>query len=287
MDFKGIPVVPPGPGSQPEEADGAGLSYLDMPRGMDTYRLPDIPAAEAIAHLGAARDTVAWLSNALREAGTQQRAIADLGALDPASRELVNQVLGEGEVSITTTGALRGRTQESVLAGVWRTVYFDDQERAVADLLEVAAVPHVVDEAGHGLETANCSSDDVPAEVMNGLPILAELESACADYRREARIHSINLTLLPLSDADVEFLDQRLGRGSVDILSRSYGKCQVTSTAIANVWWVRYYNAMNTLILNTLEVTDIPSVVAAAPEDLRDSAVRLEDIIETYLEDVG
>ncbi len=44
---------------------------------------------------------------------------------------------------------------------------------------------------------------------------------------------------------------------------------------------------MNTLILNTLEVTNVPSVVAAAPEDLRDSAARLEDIIETYLEDVG
>lgn len=284
--ISGIPVIPIGPGSQPTENDGSNLAYIDMPRGMDRYTRPEIPDADAVADLVGARDALAWLRAALKEAATTERAIADLSALDARSRELVNQVLGEGEVSITCAGAPGARTQESVLAGVWRTVYTDDQGRALADLLEVAAVPHVVHEAKNSLKQVDCSREGEPDDVMNALPILTELESACTEFRRNGQDHSINLSLLPLSDADVEFLDARLGRGPVDILSRSYGKCQVISTGIANVWWVRYYNAMNTLILNTLEVTDVPSVVAAAPEDLADSATRLEEILEPYWADM-
>ena len=93
--------------------------------------------------------------------------------------------------------------------------------------------------------------------------------------------------MLPLSDEELEFLDTRLGRGPVDILSRAYGKCQVISTETANVWWVRYYNSMGTPILTTIEVVDIPNVVAAAPEDLRDSEARLREILEPYWSEVA
>jgi hypothetical protein len=41
------------------------------------------------------------------------------------------------------------------------------------------------------------------------------------------------------------------------------------------VWRVQFFNSMDTLILDTLEVTDMPEVVLAAPEDLSDSARRL------------
>lgn len=287
MDFKGIPVLAGGPGSQPEETDGTQLAYIDMPRDMDTYTHREIPAAEHIGDLLGARDAMNWLRAALRAADGDKRSIADISAIDVDNRELVNQVLGEGEVSITSTGPLRARTQESVLAGVWRTIYTNADEQVVADLLEVAPVPHIVDEAEHGLKQIDCSAADAPDDVMNALPILTELQAAGDAWRRDGTAHSINLSLLPLSDADSEFLDQRLGRGPVDILSRSYGKCQVSSTKVANVWWVRYYNSMNTLILNTLEVTDVPSVVAAAPEDLRDSAQRLEEILAPYWAEIA
>jgi hydrogenase-1 operon protein HyaF len=44
---------------------------------------------------------------------------------------------------------------------------------------------------------------------------------------------------------------------------------------------------MGTLILNTLEVVEMPGVVAAAPEDLADSAERLAEILEPYWSDVA
>ena len=42
---------------------------------------------------------------------------------------------------------------------------------------------------------------------------------------------------------------------------------------------------MGTLILNTLEIVGVPNVVAAADEDIGDSAVRLEELLEPYWPD--
>jgi hydrogenase-1 operon protein HyaF len=44
---------------------------------------------------------------------------------------------------------------------------------------------------------------------------------------------------------------------------------------------------MGVLILNTLEVVDVPAVVKAAPEDLVDSAERLKEILEPYWSEVA
>jgi hydrogenase-1 operon protein HyaF len=44
----------------------------------------------------------------------------------------------------------------------------------------------------------------------------------------------------------------------------------------------QYFNSDDTLILNTLEVSDVPSVACAAMEDLADSAERLGEILNFY-----
>jgi hydrogenase-1 operon protein HyaF len=54
----------------------------------------------------------------------------------------------------------------------------------------------------------------------------------------------------------------------------------VDATAIPKVWRVRFFNSMDQLILDTLEVCTIPEVVLAAPEDLSDTAERLREAVE-------
>lgn len=288
MKLKDIPIVPVGPGSQPEETDGQNLSYIDMPNDMATFERPQVPEPDEVAHLVGAKEAMDWLRGALAQCATSDEPLmANLSELDDESRELVNQILGEGEVSLTYSGAARARAQESILAGVWRTFYLDPDERVTVDLLEVAEVPHLVSIPDPNQRPVDARREGAPDEVMNALPILVELESQCAIYASDGTPHVINLTLLPLSEADVDFLDQRLGRGPVDVLSRGYGKCQIISTQAANVWWVRYYNSMGTPILNTLEVIDVPQVLRAADEDIHDSATRLEEIIAPYWTDVA
>jgi hydrogenase-1 operon protein HyaF len=41
---------------------------------------------------------------------------------------------------------------------------------------------------------------------------------------------------------------------------------------------VQYYNSTETLILNTLEVADVPLVACASADDITDSAQRLNEI---------
>lgn len=286
MRLKDIPVRLVGPGTQPLSSGDGGLSYIDMPGEMDRFVMPRVPEPDKVEHLQGARDAMGWLQQAL--AGYRPGSpplLADLGRLDEASRELVNQILGEGEVSARLDADIAARTQESVLAGVWRTVWLDRDGSPVADILEVGDVPSVMRFAGEAVRPVDTSSPADAAPVVNAMALLVELQARCERYAGDGTPHSMNLSLLPLSDAELAFLDERLGRGPVDVLSRSYGKCEVISTLTPDVWWVRYYNAMGVLILNSLEVVGVPDVVRAAPEDLRDSASRLDDILEPYWPD--
>jgi hydrogenase-1 operon protein HyaF len=132
------------------------------------------------------------------------------------------------------------------------------------------------------LEATRSHRGKVPAGVVNALALLTELDDKIAAYRPGTAAHVINLTLLPLTEEDVVFLDERLGAGSVTILSRGYGNCRITSTGTRNAWWVRYFNSRDAIVLNTIEVVDVPNVACAAPEDLADSAQRLGEILGVY-----
>jgi hydrogenase-1 operon protein HyaF len=282
MKLHEIPIVTIGPGSQPEESDGAKLEYLEMPRDMTTYAPPPSEVLEGLRSFAGAWAAMQWLQSALAAASTSAPQLADLSALSDEDRRHVNELLGEGEVSVHCADrALQARIQESILAGVWRTLLLDAEGHVTRDLLEVGAIPYLVRATvpGRVIEPSELTATAAPAGVINAPSILAELAARAETYRPGTAAHDINLTLLPMSEADLAFLDEALGRGTVEILSRSYGHCQMTSTAVRNVWWIRYYNSMGTLILNSIEVADAPLVACAAPEDLADSARRLADLL--------
>jgi hydrogenase-1 operon protein HyaF len=90
----------------------------------------------------------------------------------------------------------------------------------------------------------------------------------------------VNLSLLPHTPEDLAWLDAALGLGSAEVLSRGYGNCRIVATALPNVWRVQFFNSMDTLILDTFEVTEMPEAALAAAEDLADSARRLRDVLE-------
>ena len=92
----------------------------------------------------------------------------------------------------------------------------------------------------------------------------------------------INFSLLPMNEIDMQFLQQTLGDGPVQLVSRGYGACKVTATGARNVWSVQFFNAMDTIILDTLEIGDTPAAACAADEDFHDSAERLREIYEAY-----
>ena len=272
-----IPVTMLGAGSQPEE--DAELHYMQMPSGMHTFNTPELPEPEDVRDLVAGRDALKQALKALenyREGDAAVRVNLDL--LNTENLTLVNQLLGLGEVSASVKNEIyRVEIQESVFAGVWRVRYFDVSQNLITDRIEVGAIPEVLRTAGKSGNTELRVPDQTIPGAVNARALLFEIaEQMKADNQH----YVINLTLLPFSPEDGMFMDQLLGRGEATILSRGYGNCRITATGLSRVWWVQFFNSTESLILNTIEITDMPEVALAALDDIQDSAIRLAEVIE-------
>ncbi len=204
-----------------------------------------------------------------------------LGNLNDLERNLIADVLGEGEVGgvVALPDGSVAQIQESVLAGIWRVRLETDTAH---DYIEVGAIPEIVRRAAIDLTATDLAVAAAPEGAMNVLPVLAEIRERALAWRPGARSQIINFTLLPMSPVDMSFLQQSVGNGPIQLVSRGYGTCRVLATGIQNVWSVQYFNAMDTIILDTLEVGGVPAVALAADEDFEDSAERLREIIEAY-----
>lgn len=279
-----IPIVNiVGPGSQPEEPQET-FDYMPMPSGMTTFETPILPEADEVGDVSAAVALLDQVQQALENyEQSQSPSLFDLSELDRASIQLVNQLLGAGEVSISVDSASPIEIQESVMAGVWRIHHLDQNKQVVGDYIEVAPIPSIVDQLA--FQTAQThvqtDTDDAPQGLINSPALLVEIDEKIQHLPLKEP-HVINLTLLPLSPEDLLFLGQRLGVGPVTILSRGYGNCRIGSTACQSVWWIKYFNSEDALILNSIEVGNVPEVALAAVEDIADSAERLSEILELY-----
>ena len=269
-----------GAGSQP--GGGDELQYLAMPREMSTFRMPRVPESAEEAALSASRDLLAAFLSRLENwdpVAAPRGPRLDLGGVPAAALEITNQMLGEGEVSIQISGARAFRIQESVFTGLWRVCELDTDGRLAADWLEAGALPEAATEAASGAGAAKLALSDVPPGAMNSPALLAEIRSQLATRSRGDSAHVINLTLFPMTPEDHAVLEQALPVGPVAMISRGFGNCRITSTGTKDVWRVQYFNNMNTLILNTIEIVDVPEVALAAVEDLADSRERLAELV--------
>ncbi|MCU7945825.1 MAG: hydrogenase expression/formation protein [Candidatus Thiodiazotropha sp. (ex Cardiolucina cf. quadrata)] len=283
-----LPVSVSGPGSQPSEEDGTSLDILQLPDEMSTFAMPEMPEPDQLVCVKEGMSALTKLDGILQQLAKVkdvQSVFVDITDLDKDNRTLVDQVLGEGEVSMVYRGSQSSASiQESVMAGIWRVRYFDEQGQLTSDTIEVASVPrlchrNVFNHAAHRVETHR---ESIPQGVLNAPPLLAEINDKVAEYRPGSESYVINLTLLPQTEEDLAFLIERLGKGPLTILSRGYGNCRISSTAVENVWWVQYFNSQDKNILNTLEIGGVPTVAAAAKEDIQDSAQRLDEIMDAY-----
>lgn len=268
-----LPPTGFGPGSQPLE-DELELNYLALPSGMRTYapHLPEIDTGAPEPVLACLRAMADACADAAR---TGQRREVDLSRLGRAARALVAETLGHGEVSMKLRGIPALAVQESVFAGVWALA------GAGVDRVEVGAAPLMAQtRAFVPHRPALLALARRGADVVNAPALLSELIDRSARWQPGTPPHAVNLTLLPHTEDDLVWLDAALGEGSVTILSRGYGNCRITATALAHVWRVQFYNSMDALILDTFEVTDIPEVALAAPEDLSDSGLRILNVVE-------
>ncbi|TWB39198.1 hydrogenase expression/formation protein [Nitrospirillum pindoramense] len=272
-----------GPGSQPADFDGGRLDYMVMPDGMAVFSAANVPEADAAQALpqgvAAGEAILAALSRMVDGAGPQR---VDLTHLDGANLAFVDQLLGEGEVSVVFGTDVQ--VQESVLAGVWRVRESDGSGRCRRDYVDCGPFPTgLVERAFDGARAQAILPETARPNIFNAPPLVAEINEHIPRLGAAGGPgHVINLSLLPHTEEDLAFLDEALGRGALVILSRGYGNCRIRSTGTRGCWWTQYFNSQDTLILNSIEICALPQVALAAAEDLADSAERLGEILEIY-----
>jgi hydrogenase-1 operon protein HyaF len=281
-----IPVVSEiGIGSHQEEED---LDYISMPQGMQTYRTPPLPEPEELAQSSAAGAVLQRVLQALQAVTlsanpSRSTERITLGQLEQKDVTLINQLLGEGEVSaqiLSANGTTAVHIQESVFAGVWRILETLD-DGAVRDSIEVGAVPELLRSTAAVDAAGAVPQASAMAQPQSNAPsILFELDDQRRRWRSGDAAHVVNLSLLPVTPDDIGYIDYRLGTGRVLVLSRGYGNCRITNCCVPNTWRVVYYNSQDVVILNSVEVTDMPEVACAALEDLLDSAQRIDEVLQ-------
>ena len=208
-----------------------------------------------------------------------------MNGYDKETLALINQMLGEGEVAIRISIPNETfdeiRIQESIFVGVWRVCYYRDGQQ-IADQLEVSAIPSCVAEAAYVTSQPDLHPVEFGPEAMNSPAIIAELKEALKAWEPGAPAFTINLSHLPMSAEDHKVIEAAVGAGAVQMMSRGFGNCRISSTDVRHVWKVQYLNnaPARLMILNTLVVAGLPEEAVAASEDLADSAVRIKELIE-------
>ena len=264
--------------AEPEDS----IVYMPMPREMVTFEMPQVPEPGPSSDVAGARDVLvrflgafdAWLASG------GEMPVLELKDLPLESLRVLNETLGEGEVAVTADADHEIRIQETVFTGVWREQHFDGEGRLLHDGLLGAPVPPIVGRLARERAVPRLRDIELPAGAMNVPALIHELQEAIDRCGPGTPAHVVNLTLLPLSPEDTMHIDRVLDGGSVVILSRGFGNCRISSTAARHVWRVQYFNNMQTLILNTVEVVAMPEAAVAAAEDLAETRARLAELVE-------
>jgi hydrogenase-1 operon protein HyaF len=272
----------------PEPADD-GVEFMPMPREMNTFSMPRPPEPGPGRDVEGARDVLRafigpfeyWLN-----AGGEHPAL-DLAGLAPAALRVLNETLGEGEVAAIVEADHEIRIQETVFSGVWREQHFAAGGELLHDYLLAAPIPRILLQLAQRRSSGALRPLPLPLGAMNVPALVNEMQAAMDNCGPGAAPHVFNLSLLPLSPEDMTHLDALLAGGTVVILSRGFGNCRISSTAARHVWRVQYFNNMQTLILNTIEVVELPEVAVAAAEDLAESHARLVELVQWMSESLA
>jgi hydrogenase-1 operon protein HyaF len=257
------------------------LRLLDMPLG----QVPPRRNAKPIDHLSpVARAALEEALAALHRhaAGEREPSRISLRGLEADDRDMVLDVLGEGDVWAQVGGNVAYEIAESVLAGLWR-VEATAQDGTKSEWLEVANIPQAIVATAERMPRESIAiPTQVPQGAMNALALLTELQQRSTGYQPGAENHIINFTLLPITEVDAEVLTTVLGQLPLVIRGGGYGSCRIFATGLRHVWAVQYLNSMGAVILDTLEIGGVPVAALAAREDFEDSAERLGEIIKAY-----
>ncbi len=135
-----------------------------------------------------------------------------------------------------------------------------------------SAIPiHVIPSAGEPARAAGLSG--------NAPPLLRELAELLRKLLETGESSAIDLSALPLTPADLDWLREKLGEGEIAVTLQAHGESTLNETAFPGVWWVTHRNEQDLLTAQFLEVAFVPELVKAHPQDIETGSEYLELLI--------
>ena len=134
------------------------------------------------------------------------------------------------------------------------------------------------------------SLDAIPVHVINtppaesGLsgnaqPLLREISELLNRLLETGEPGIIDLSALPLTPADLGWLQEKLGKGEIAVTLQASGESTLNEMACSGVWWVVHRNIQGAVTSQFIEVAWVPELVKAHPQDVKIGQESLELLI--------
>ncbi|QDQ42556.1 hydrogenase expression/formation C-terminal domain-containing protein [Methylacidiphilum kamchatkense] len=195
----------------------------------------------------------------------------------PTDIQSVANFLSVGEVEITIDKPLPLFIFETQILGLWAICLSNRLQ-----WLEVGQLPSALLETQRSLPSIpRFSLKELGLSsggLMNSPYLLVEISRLATEYVIEEKPQVIQLSLLPLSLKDKEFLKLTLGLGKTLIRVKGYGDCLIKNCQYKNIWWIEHFNSEGKSLLQAIEIDEVPAIVMAAKEDLDESLLRIKKL---------
>ena len=113
----------------------------------------------------------------------------------------------------------------------------------------------------------------------NALPLLREISEMLRRLLETGETAAIDLSALPLTPTDLDWLREKLGEGEIAVTLQANGESTLNETACPGVWWVTHHNENGAVTSQFIEVTYVPELVKAHPQDVTIGWEHLELLI--------
>jgi len=103
----------------------------------------------------------------------------------------------------------------------------------------------------------------------NAPPLLREVAEQVKRLLATGESSAIDLSALPLTPADLDWLQEKLGTGEISVVLQANGESTLNETACPGIWWVTHHNEQGAVTSQFIEVAFVPELVKAHPQDVQ------------------
>jgi hydrogenase-1 operon protein HyaF len=106
--------------------------------------------------------------------------------------------------------------------------------------------------------------------------LLREIAERLSTLATSGERSIIDLSGMPMNEADREELARELGRGEVHISVETIGQSEIYETSFPGVWWTSHRGSDGSVLTERIEITPVPEMVTTHPDDIRNACERLQ-----------